>query len=205
LGFGLSIGAILPVYILEAVGVLGPNLLSDWSGQVLGAITTLALPVCLAVAITRYRLFDISVIIRRTVTYALVVALLVLIYFGIVILLQQMFAAVSGEAMSRIMSGIPGVRDIASGQRSEVITVLSTLAIAALFVPLRNRIQDTIDRRFNRKKYDAQKVLNEFATTVRDETDLEKLTGNLMDVVNETMQPESVSVWLRGMEHEGKR
>ena len=84
-----------------------------------------------------------------------------------------------------------------SGQRSEIITVLSTLAIAALFVPLRARVQAAVDRRFYRKKYDAQQVMQKFSQTVRDETDLEKLTGELVHVVQETMQPKSVTVWLK--------
>lgn len=135
-------------------------------------------PLSVGVAILRYRLFDIDILIRRTLTYAIVAAVLALVYFGSVILLQQVFATLSG-------------------QRSEIITVLSTLAIAALFVPLRNRVQNTIDKRFNRKKYDAQQVLQKFGVTVRDETDLEKLTGRLIEVVDETMQPKSLSVWLR--------
>ncbi len=138
----------------------------------------LAIPLSLGFSILRYRLYDIDVLIRRTVTYTMLAVLLLMIYFGSVILLQQLFASVTG-------------------QRSEVITVLSTLAIAALFVPLRNRIQDAIDRRFNRQRYDAQRVLQQFATTVRDETDLDELAGSLIDVVNETMQPKSVSMWLK--------
>jgi hypothetical protein len=93
--------------------------------------------------------------------------------------LQQLFSALTG-----------------AGQ-SELVTVLSTLAIAALFVPVRNRVQGLIDRRFNRRKYDAQKVLQGFATTVRDETNLDQLTGQLVNVVNETVQPRSVSVMLK--------
>ncbi len=135
-------------------------------------------PLTVGIAILKYRLWDIDVIIRRTLTYAIVAALLGIVYFGSVILLQQLFASVTG-------------------QRSELITVLSTLAIAALFVPLRNRIQNVIDKRFNRKKYNAQQVLTDFAKTVRDETDLDELVGSLIDVVNETMQPKRVSLLLR--------
>lgn len=135
-------------------------------------------PIFLTIAILRSRLWDIDIIIRRTVTYTILVAIWLLVYFGGVILAQQLFANITG-------------------QRSEVITVISTLAIAALFIPLRNRIQNTIDQRFYRKKYDAQQVLAKFAVTVRDETDLDKLTGELLDAVNETMQPKSASVWLK--------
>ncbi len=142
-------------------------------------MTLVLLPLSIGVAIVRYRLWDIDILIRKTLTYALVVALLAIVYFGSVILLQQLFASVTGL------------------QDNTIITVISTLGIAALFVPLRNKIQDFIDRRFYRKKYDAQQVLQDFAQTVRDETDLEKLTARLIEVVNETMQPKSVSVWLK--------
>lgn len=144
-----------------------------WDGSLL------LIPLAIAVSIFRYRLFDIDVIIRRTVTYGIVTALLVLVFFCSVIVLQQIFSSV-----------------VDSGQ-NEIVTVLSTLAIAALFVPVRNRVQSVIDKRFNRKRYDAQQVLNDFAKTVRDETDLEKLTARLMQVVDETMQPKTVSVWLK--------
>src|SRR5262249_25146260 len=127
----------------------------------------------------------IDIIIRKTLTYGLVAALLAVIYFGSVILLQQLFASVTG-------------------QRNEVITVLSTLAIAALFVPLRNRMQALVDRRFYRKKYDAQQVLQDSSTTVRDETNLDKLTTKLVEVVNDTIQPKTVSVWLSDSELKSK-
>ena len=143
--------------------------------------STLASPIIvlgLAIAILRYRLFDIDIIIRRTATYAVLVAILVLVYFGSVVVLQQLFV-------------------LATGQRSEIITILSTLAIAALFVPLRNRVQDVINQRFNRNKYNAQQVLQQFGEAVRDETDLDKLTGELVHVVQETMQPRSMSLWLK--------
>ncbi len=145
----------------------------------MAGIMALGMPIAIGIALLRYRLYDIDIIIRKTLTYALVVALLAMLYFGSVILLQQLFASITNL------------------QDSTIITVVSTLAIAALFVPLRNKIQALIDRRFYRKKYDAQQVLQDFAQTVRDETDLEKLTARLIEVVNETMQPKSVSVWLK--------
>jgi hypothetical protein len=138
----------------------------------------MVLPICVAISILRYRLWDIDLLVRRTVTYAIVVGCLLVVYFASVILLQRIFVGIAGE-------------------QPEFITVLSTLAIAALFVPLRNRIQDAIDKRFNRNKYDAQQVLEHFAERVRDETDLDKLTTELVHVVQETMQPKSVSLWLK--------
>jgi hypothetical protein len=129
------------------------------------------------IAILRHRLFDIDIIVRRTTSYAILTGLLVLVYFGSIVVLQRLFSSVTG-------------------QTSTVAVVLSTLLIAALFLPLRRRVQDAIDRRFFRRKYDAEKVLSTFAATVRDETDLEALTAELVRVIEETMQPEFVHVWL---------
>lgn len=136
-------------------------------------------PIFLTIAIVRSQLWDIDVILRRTVAYAVLSAVLLTCFLGSIILLQQVFAALTGSA------------------QNELVTVLSTLAIAGLFLPLRNWIQAAIDKRFNRRKYDAQKVLEQFAATARDETDLGKLTGRLVEVVNETVQPSSASVWLK--------
>lgn len=150
-----------------------------------GEVTNLALglalngfPIAIGIAILRHRLFDIDIIIRRTLTYALVTGTLVLVFFGSVIVLQQIFASVTGS------------------RQNELVTVLSTLTIAGLFLPLRNRVQGAIDRRFNRRKYDAQQVLAQFAARARDETDLGKLTDKLIEVLNETMQPERLDVRL---------
>lgn len=159
--------------------------------RILGATIVLIsisiLPLSLTVSILRSHLWDIDVLIRRTATYSLLTVLLVAIYFSMVILLQRALAALTGQS------------------RNEVVTVISTLAIAALFVPLRASIQNMIDRRFYRRKYDAQKVLERFAATARDETSLDRLTGELVGVVNETMQPASASVWLNDPATSGTR
>lgn len=147
----------------------------------------LLIPISIGIAILRSRLFDIDILIRRTLSYVLMSALLVMVFFGSVIVLQRIFSSVTG-----------------AGQ-NELVTVLSTLAIAVLFVPVRHRVQSLIDMRFNRSKYDAQKVLAQFAAIARDETDLHKLTGQLIKVVQETMQPQGVRVWLRMADNGHKR
>ncbi len=141
-------------------------------------------PIFLTIAILRSRLWDIDIIIRKTVTYALVSIILGIVFLSSIIGLQQLFSTLTN-----------------SGQ-NEIVTVISTLVIAALFVPLRYRIQNIVDKRFYRKKYDAQQVLQNFAETVRDETDLDKLLAELASVVQETMQPKSVSVWLKKTDDE---
>jgi hypothetical protein len=176
--FGVIVGLGAFVTIVLAVMVTG-FWQSAWSILAWTAMNIIAtiIPITFAIAILRANLWDIDVVIRRTTVYAVLTSLLALVYFGSVIILQRLFAPFTGDSAPAV--------------------VLSTLIIAALFLPLRRRIQDTIDRRFFRRKYDAEKVMARFAATVRDETDLDALTAELVRVIEETMQPEYVSVWLR--------
>ena len=163
--------------LIAFVPLLLAGLVWDFPGE-LDTIAFIALPIGIGISVLRYRLWDIDVIIRKTLVYAVLTGLLALVYFGSVVLLQQAFGRLTGV------------------EQSPLAIVISTLVIAALFTPLRRRIQDWIDRRFFRKKYNAQQVLAAFALHARDETDLDALTAELVRVVQETMQPEHVSVWL---------
>jgi hypothetical protein len=170
---------LLPPVLFGVAQSPAETIRSDLAGGITGNFAFIVLPIAIGFAILRYRLWDIDLLIRKTLTYGLLTAFLVAIYFASVVILQRIFASLLGS------------------ERNEIVTVASTLAIAALFVPLRNRIQDWIDRRFYRRKYDTQLVMQSFGVSVRDETDLETLTARLMQVVTETMQPKSVSVWVR--------
>jgi hypothetical protein len=142
------------------------------------ALSLLLVPLSISVAVLRSHLFDIDVVINRTLVYGSLTVTLVALYFGGIIVLQRIFVTLTG-------------------QKSTLAVVASTLLIAALFTPLRRRIQSFIDRRFYRRKYDARKTLEVFSTKLKNETDLEALNNDLVGVVRETMQPEHVSLWLR--------
>ena len=157
---------------------LGEVSLGLWIGYLLVALGGLGGPIAIGIAILRYRLYEIDIIINRTLVYGLLTATLVALYFGGIVVLQRLFV-------------------LLTGQRSTLAVVASTLLIAALFTPLRRRIQSLIDRRFYRSKYDARKTLEAFSTKLRNETDLEALNNDLVGVVRETMVPAHVSLWLR--------
>jgi hypothetical protein len=167
-------GAILQYIISEPLDLV-------WLGRVGYALVLIGLvgiPIAMGIAVTRYKLYEIDLLVNRTLVYGSLTAMLVALYFGGIVLMQRGFIALTGE-------------------RSTLAVVASTLLIAALFTPLRRRIQSFIDRRFYRSKYDARKTLEAFSAKLRDETDLDALSDDLVGVVRETMQPSHVSLWLR--------
>jgi hypothetical protein len=160
----------------------GTSIFPSWETfrgvQFVGVFALLSTPVFTYIAILKYRLYDIDVVINRTLVYGSLTTMLVALYFGGIVVLERVFV-------------------LLTGQQSTLAVVASTLAIAALFVPLRRRVQGFVDRRFYRRKYDARKTLEAFSAKLRDETDLEALNNELVGVVRETMQPAHVSLWLR--------
>jgi Na+-transporting NADH:ubiquinone oxidoreductase subunit NqrE len=170
-----AVGSILyDTAISEAIGLRW----LEWAGYVVVVAALVSFPISIGIAIVRYRLYDIDRIINRTLVYGALTVVLVAVYFGGIVVMQRTFVALTG-------------------QKSTLAVVASTLLIAALFTPLRKRTQRFIDRSFYRSKYDAAKTLEGFSMKLRDETDLEALSEDLVGVVRETMQPAHVSLWLR--------
>jgi len=177
--FGVAVavvGTLATVFTVEAAvdrppRAVGQRMLS----MLLMDVSGLMIPLSIGVAMLRSRLFDIDAVINRTLVYGSLTATLVALYFGGIVVLQRVFVALTGE-------------------KSTLAVVASTLVIAALFNPLRRRIQSFIDRRFYRRKYDARKTLEAFSAKLRDETDLDALSNDLVGVVRETMQPAHVSL-----------
>jgi len=159
-------------------GLGGTASLGGYIWGVFFGLSVITLPAAIGVAILKYRLYDIDVLINRTLVYGSLTVALVALYFGGVAALQRVFVALTG-------------------QQSTLAVVASTLAIAALFNPLRRRVQGFVDRRFYRRKYDATKTLAAFSARLRYETELEVLSNDVVGVAKETMQPAHISVWLR--------
>jgi hypothetical protein len=167
--------SLLWIFVLEQSTLSGvPEAIAVLSGL----LVLPSIPIATGIAILRYRLYDIDILINRTLVYGSLTATLVALYFGAIVVLQRIFV-------------------LLTGQQSTLAVVVSTLVIAALFTPLRRRIQSFIDKRFYRRKYDARRTLEDFSTRLREETDLEALNSELVGVVRETMQPAHVSLWLR--------
>jgi MFS family permease len=175
-GVVASSAALLTYTISEAIGALWLK----WVGYVVMQVSIIGMPISMGMAILRYRLYNIDLLINRTLVYGSLTAMLALVYFGGVTVTQAIFRTLTGQQ-----------------EQPQLAVVVSTLVIAALFNPLRRRIQGFIDRRFYRRKYDAAKTLEAFSAKLKDETDLDALHAELLGVVKETMQPAHVSLWLR--------
>jgi hypothetical protein len=160
------------------LNLLQVGVLVSLLGYTTALLLLFLLLVSIVVAVLRYRLYDVDLIINRTLVYGALTAALVALYFVLIVVLQRLFV-------------------LLSGQQSTLAVVASTLAIAAMFSTLRRRIQRVVDRRFYRRKYDSGKTLEAFSAKLRNETDLDALSGDLRAVVAETMQPAHVSLWLR--------
>ncbi len=175
---GVSGAVVLGTFAPDAAGGTHPL----WLGLLEDAITLsfAGVPIAVGFAVLKYRLYNIDVIINRTLVYGSLTALLAALYFGGVAMTQVIFRALTGQE-----------------EQPQLAIVVSTLVIAALFNPLRRRIQSFIDRRFYRRKYDAAKTLEAFSAKLREKTDLDALNAELVGVVRETMQPAHVSLWLR--------
>jgi uncharacterized membrane protein YhdT len=177
--YAVAANAIAVVVAYVIPGLIETPLWFERVGFALNNIVIPAIPIAIGIAILRYRLYDIDLLINRTLVYGSLTLMLVLVYFGGVTATQVVFTALTGQE-----------------EQPQLTIVVSTLLIAALFTPFRHRIQSFIDRRFYRRKYDAAKTLEAFSAKLRTETDLDALSDDLVGVVRETMQPEHVSLWL---------
>ena len=183
--FGISAALAVFVGISLLLGVFAPEptspgaLLAYLVGNTfLGYLAILLIPISIGLAVLRYHLFDIDLIINRTLVYVTLTVFLAVLYEGTIVVLQHLFRALTG-------------------QESQVAVVASTLVIAAMFEPLRRRIQGLVDRSFYRRKYDAEKTLEALGAKLREETDLDALRDDVVGVARDTMQPAHVSLWLR--------
>lgn len=189
-GFSVAFAGFYTAELPLVVGAtVWPELIGGWLysllPQLIANLTLLMVPVTITISILRYHLWHVDVLIRRTLTYSVLTMALAAIYATSVVVLQQTIFWITGQ------------------RASELVIVISTLAVAALFSPLRHRIQRTIDRRFYRRKYDAVKTLAAFSAIARDEVDLEKLRESIIQVVEETVQPAQLALWLAAPEQRG--